>query len=129
MDMHAHPEPAWPVVALAGLQLVDGALCIRAIEPIARCFEDVRLPRPFWPVTPVVKVTAAGGLLAGLRVPYLGAVTASAMVAYVVGAIGMHVRARDLGRNLFVNASGMLAICVGTTVACFVVGGERAGGR
>lgn len=36
---------------------------------------------------------------------------ATALVAYFLIAIGMHVRARDLGRNLFLNASGMLVIC------------------
>jgi hypothetical protein len=45
-------------------------------------------------------------------VPYLAAVVTAALVAYFLVAIGMHLRARDLGRNLFVNASGMLATCL-----------------
>jgi len=36
----------------------------------------------------------------------------------------MHVRAHDLGRNLFVNATGMLGICVATMVACLLVQGR-----
>ncbi|MDP9417729.1 MAG: DoxX family protein [Actinomycetota bacterium] len=84
-----------------------------------RCLEDVRFPRRWWRVLPVVKVAAAGGLLAGLRVPYLGAVTCGALVAYFLVAIAMHVRARDLGRNLFVNATGMLGISAGVGAFCF----------
>jgi len=33
----------------------------------------------------------------------------------------MHIAARDFGRNLFLNATGMLAICVATGVFCFLV--------
>lgn len=35
---------------------------------------------------------------------------------YFVIAIGMHVRARDFGRNLFANATGMLVLCTATLV-------------
>jgi hypothetical protein len=41
-------------------------------------------------------------------------------VLYFIVAIAMHVRVRDLGRNLFVNATGMLLICVSTGLYCFV---------
>ncbi len=51
--------------------------------------------------------------------PYLGAVTCAALVAYFLVAIAMHVRARDLGRNLFVNATGMLGISAGVGAFCF----------
>ena len=156
--MNAFPSPAWPVLAVAGIQLVDGALCVRPVGPIARCFDDVRLPadavvgeegagfrQVFHGLNPeritgaalgvgiarhaLNQFAAAAGLLAGLRVPYLGALTGSALIAYFLGATGMHVRARDFGRTLFVNASGMLAVCVSTTVVCFVAGGERTHGR
>jgi hypothetical protein len=43
------------------------------------------------------------------------------LVAYFLFAIGMHVRARDVGRNLFVNATGMLVLCLATGVFCFLV--------
>jgi hypothetical protein len=42
--------------------------------------------------------------------------TSAALLAYFLIAIAMHLRARDLGRNLFVNASGMLVLCVATGV-------------
>lgn len=62
---------------------------------------------------------AVAGLIAGLWIPYLAAVTCAALIAYFVIAIGMHVAARDLGRNLFVNATGMLAICIAVPVLAF----------
>lgn len=33
----------------------------------------------------------------------------------------MHIAARDFGRNLFLNATGTLVICVATGVFCFLV--------
>ena len=52
--------------------------------------------------------------------PYLGLVTTAALRRYFVVAIGMHIRAGDFGRNLFVNAAGMLVLCVATLVWCFL---------
>jgi hypothetical protein len=53
-----------------------------------------------------------------LVVPYLAAVVTAALVAYFVIAIGMHLRACDLGRYLFLNASGMLATCLLVGYVC-----------
>ena len=41
-------------------------------------------------------------------------------MVYFLLAIGAHVRARDFGRNLFVNATGMLLLTVGATYVSFV---------
>ena len=59
------------------------------------------------------KLAAAAGLIAGIWIPYLGLVTTLALVGYFVAAITAHVRAHDLGRNLFLNAVGMLVLCIG----------------
>ena len=67
-----------------------------------------------------LKFAAAAGLITGIWVPYLGAVTTIALVLYFVLAIAMHVRAHDLGRNLFVNATGMLVLCVFTLIVSFI---------
>ena len=114
------PDPVWPVVVLAVIQVVDGLICLRPIEPIARCFADVGFPRRWWWLFPVIKFAAAAGLLAGIWLPGLGLVTSAALVAYFVLAVGAHVRARDFGRNLFVNATGMLVVCVAVLIACFL---------
>lgn len=109
----------WPVVILAAISFVDALLCLRPVAFIAQCFEDVGFPRQWWWVMAPLKFAAAAGLVAGIWVPYLGAATVSALVLYFVIAIAMHIRARDLGRNLFVNATGMLVLCVFTQVVSF----------
>ena len=115
------PDPVWPVVVLACIQLVDAGMCIKPVAFIAECFAAVKWPRRLWWIMPPLKVAAAGGLVAGIWVPYLGAVTSIALVAYFAVAIAMHIRARDLGRNLFVNATGMLVVCLAVAVFCFIV--------
>ncbi|MEU3170067.1 DoxX family protein [Streptosporangium sp. NPDC006930] len=115
------PDPVWPVVVLAFIQVADAILCIRPVAFVAQCLEDVKWPRRHWWVMSPIKFAAAAGLLAGIWIPYLGAVTCAALVLYFLVAISMHVAARDFGRNLFLNATGMLVICLATGVFCFVI--------
>lgn len=115
------PDPRWPVALLALVQLVDAVMCLKPVGFIARCFTDVGLPRALWPVMPWVKVAATVGLLAGLWVPYVGALTAAALVVYFVLAVAAHIRARDIGRTLALNASGSLVMCAAVLVFCFLV--------
>ena len=70
---------------------------------------------------PPIKFAAAAGLRAGLWIPYLAAVTTAALVVYFVCAIAAHIRAHDFGRTLFLNATGMLATCVGVGVYSFLI--------
>jgi hypothetical protein len=114
-------NPIWPVIVLAFIQVVDGVLCIRPVSFIAECFEDVRWPRRYWWMMPPIKFAAAAGLIAGIWIPVLGLITTVCLIAYFVVAISMHIRARDFGRNLFVNATGMLALCVATLLISFVI--------
>jgi hypothetical protein len=115
------PDPIWPVVVLAVISFVDGILCIRPIAFIARCFESMGWPRRLWWMMPPIKLAAAAGLLAGIWLPALGLITCSALVLYFVTAITMHLRAHDFGRNLFLNATGMLVICGATLTSSFIV--------
>lgn len=112
-------DPWWPLAALALVQLVDAGLCWRPVGFIRDCLLDVGLPRRLWRTLPPLKVSAAAGLTIGIWVAPLALVTSVALVGYFVVAIGMHIRAADLGRNLFVNATGMLVLCVAEVV--FVV--------
>jgi DoxX-like family len=105
-------EPWWPLAGLASIQLVDAALCRAPVAFVRDCLVDVRFPRRYWPVLTPLKLLAAAGLLLGIWLPPLAMLTSAALVAYFVVAIAMHVRARDFGRNLFVNAAGMLVLCV-----------------
>ncbi|MFC4554985.1 DoxX family protein [Georgenia faecalis] len=118
--MSALPDPVWPVLVLALIQVVDGILCLRPVAFIARCFEDVHFPRRYWWVMAPLKFAAAAGLIAGIWIPYLGVITCLALVLYFLLAISGHLRARDFGRNLFLNATGMLVICILTPLASFV---------
>lgn len=118
--MPTTPEPWWPVVALAMIQAADAVLCVRPVRFVRRCLEDVGFPRPLWVLLPWIKGLAAAGLVAGLVVPYLALLTSAALVAYFVIAVAMHVRARDFGSNLFVNATSMLLICAGVGLWCAV---------
>lgn len=115
------PDPLWPVVLLAVIQVVDGVLCLKPDAFIAACLEDVGWPRKYWPLLSPLKFAAASGLIAGIWIPYLGAVTCGALVLYFLIAIALHVRAMDFGRNLFVNAVGMQLICAAAGTFCFVI--------
>ncbi|GAA2263691.1 DoxX family protein [Glycomyces scopariae] len=117
--MNAFPDPLWPVLVLAFVSFGDALLCLRPVAFVAKCFEDVRFPRRWWWVAAPLKFAAAAGLVAGIWIPYLGALTAAAVVLYFLSAVAMHVRARDFGRNLFLNAAGMLALSVFTLLYSF----------
>lgn len=119
--MSALPDPIWPVVVLALIQLGDALLCIKPVAFIADCFERVHWPHRLWWVMPPIKLAAAAGLVAGVWVDYLGTATCLALVAYFIIAMAMHVRAHDVGRNLFLNAAGMLVVCTATGVYSFVL--------
>lgn len=114
------PDPVWPVLVMAGIQLVEGTLCVGPVQFVQKCYRDVNFPERWWWVVPIVKFAATAGLVTGLWIPGLGAVTTLALITYFVVAISMHIRARDFGRNLFVNASGMLVICVAVASISFV---------
>ncbi|UZX05241.1 hypothetical protein F8G81_01120 [Arthrobacter sp. CDRTa11] len=115
------PDPSWPILVLAGISLVDGFLCIKPAPFIAKCFEDVHWPQRHWWLMTPIKFAAAAGLIAGLWIPGLGALTTACLILYFLIAIGMHIRARDFGRNLFLNAFGMLAICITTGLYSFIL--------
>ncbi|RCK71516.1 hypothetical protein DT076_02025 [Desertihabitans brevis] len=96
-------------------------MCLRPVPFVARCLDDVAFPRRWWWVLAPLKTAAARGLVTGIWVPYPGLVTTVALVLSFVVAITMHVRARDLGRNLLVNATGMLVLCVATRLHAFLL--------
>lgn len=119
--MVALPDPVWPVVVLALVCAVDAAISVKPVRFVADCWRAVRFPRRWWSILAPIKVAAAAGLIAGIWIPWLGLVTTACLVAYFVVAITMHVRARDLGRNLFLNATGMLVLCLAVLVWCFLL--------
>jgi hypothetical protein len=98
--VHVIPDPVWAAPALAAFQFADAAFSWRPLWFVQRCLEDVRFPRSYWWVFTPVKAAAGAGLVVGLWVPYIGAVTAGALVLYFLLAVGSHLRVRDIGRNL-----------------------------
>lgn len=109
-------EPWWPLAALALIQLGDGLMCLKPMAFIRQCFEDVGFPRRWWWVAPPIKFAAAAGLVIGIWVRPLAIITAGALVLYFVMAATAHLRARDFGRNFFLNCLGMLLACLATFV-------------
>ena len=114
------PDPVWPIILLAVISLVDGLLCVKPVPFIAQCYGGVNWPRKYWWLMPPIKSAAAAGLIAGIWIPGLGIITTACLILYFLVAITMHVRAHDFGRNLFLNATGMLLICVATLLFCFL---------
>ncbi len=53
------------------------------------------MPRSLRPVLPVIKVTSTFGLLLGLKMPRLGAVTSAGLIAYYAAAARFHLLAHD----------------------------------
>ena len=102
------PEPVWPAPVVAAVQLADAVFCAIPTGFVTRCLDDVGLPLRYRPFLPVLKFGAAAGLLAGLWIEYLGAVTAAGLILYFILAVAAHIRARDIGRNML-NASVILA--------------------
>ncbi|MCT7659164.1 DoxX family protein [Mycobacterium deserti] len=119
--MTSLPDPQWPVIVLAVIQFGDALMCLKPLRFIEECFTAVNWPRRFWWMMAPIKFAAALGLIAGLWIPYLGALTCAALVAYFVCAIAAHILARDFGRNLFLNATGMLVICIAVGLYCFLI--------
>jgi hypothetical protein len=85
---------------LAAFQFADAAFSVKPLWFVERCLDDVRFPRRHWRVFTPIKAAAGVGLLAGLWIPHVGAVTAACLVVYFVLAVAAHVRVRDVGRNL-----------------------------
>jgi hypothetical protein len=81
-------EPVWAAPILALIQLADAVFCAM-------------------PLLPWLKLAAAAGLVAGLWIDYLGALTALGLVLYFTLAVGAHIRVRDFGRNI-INATLLL---------------------
>lgn len=102
------PDPWWAAAALAVFQFADAGFSLRPLWFVERCLTDVRFPRPYWWIFTPIKAAAGLGLLLGLWVPAIGAVTAGALVIYFVLAVASHLRVRDIGINLL-SATTLLA--------------------
>jgi hypothetical protein len=101
------PEPVWAAPVLAVVQLADAVFCAIPLRFVTDCLDDVRLPHRYRPLLPWLKLAAAVGLLAGMWIERLGALTAFGVTVFFALAVGAHIRVRDIGLN-FVNATVLL---------------------
>ena len=83
------------VLRLATFQAGDAIACAIPLGFITRSLDAVGCPDAVRPLLPVIKGASAVGLLGGLKYKPLGAITATALVAYFGAAVGLHVRNRD----------------------------------
>ncbi|MEU5846948.1 DoxX family protein [Saccharopolyspora shandongensis] len=104
-------EPWWPLAVLAVVQFGDALLCIKPVAFVRQCLIDVGFPERFWWLLPTLKVAATAGLVIGIWFRPLALLTCAALVLYFLIAFSSHVRAKDFGRNLFLNCTGMLVAC------------------
>ncbi|WP_309102131.1 DoxX family protein [Microbacterium sp.] len=114
------PVVTWPLIALAVIQIIDGLMSVKPVRYVAEGFEAVNLSRRLWWMIAPLKFAAATGLILGTWVPFLAALACAALAASFLVAIGMHLGARDLSRNRFINAIGMFAICAQVGLLSFL---------
>ena len=86
-------------IALIVFQTLDAIACIGPIPYIRRSLDQIDCPEQIRKLLPFVKIDSAAGLTIGLWVPWVGAATIVALIAYFLVAIWFHVRARDTIRN------------------------------
>lgn len=93
----------------AAFQAGDAIVCIKPIDYVARCMDDVHFPRPYRWIFPVVKGSSAVGLVLAQQFPKLARFTAVMLAFYFALTVGAHVRAKDVCLNA-ASASGLLVV-------------------
>ncbi|WP_327170064.1 DoxX family protein [Streptomyces sp. NBC_01336] len=102
------------VTALAAaLNIMSAVLDFRRYEPILVNMEKAGVPASSLFRLGVLKATGAAGLLVGFAVPLTGTAAAVGLTLFFLGAIGVHLRARDYGYAL---AGFFLALAVASLV-------------
>lgn len=95
---------------LAAVLLGDVALSIKPVRFIRDCLQSVNFPENWWWSLLVIKVLAAGGLIAGIWVPGLAFAANAGVIAYFLCAAVGHIRAKATGSAFWINCLGMLAL-------------------
>jgi hypothetical protein len=88
-------EPRQQVLGLVAVQFGDAAFNMIPTQWLRDDLDHLGVPEHLRFVFPVIKTASGFGLLGGLRWPGLGRVTAVALIAYFVAAMGFHARAKD----------------------------------
>ena len=80
---------------LAVFQVLDAIVNAIPSRYVEAHLDHLGVPHRLRPALPVIKVTSSAGLLIGLRIPRLGALTAAGLVAYYAAAARFHLLADD----------------------------------
>ena len=83
------------VAGLIAFQVLDALVNVVPNEWMRKDLEHLRVPNEARFVFASVKAASAAGLLAGIRRPAVGKLTARALIAYFVLAVGAHIRIKD----------------------------------
>src|SRR5437588_10769067 len=95
------------VKALVAVQLGDAVFNAIPTQWLRDDLDHLGIPEDLRFVFPIVKSASAAGLLAGWKWPAVGRLTARALIAYFILAMGFHARAKDPPLQ-FVPAAAML---------------------
>lgn len=106
-------DPRRLVLGLVGVQLADATFNAVPNQWVKDDLDHLGFPEDFRFIFPVVKSASALGLVAGLRWPRVGRLTAVALIAYFIAALGFHARVKDRPIQ-YAPALGMLAWSVMT---------------
>jgi len=106
------PEAWWAPALLAAVLLIDALLSLRPPAFIRNCLDGVGFPREWWWILIVIKITAVGGLVAGIWIPGVAISASLGVVAYFLCAATAHIRARFLGPAFWLNCLGMLVLSI-----------------
>lgn len=87
-------------ILLAALCLLPSAAKLSGQPAMQASAEHFDIDWPRYRLIGVAELAAASGILAGLAWPPLGLAAASGMAALLVGALVMHVRARDSVKDM-----------------------------
>lgn len=93
--MTVSDRPKQLAVGLAIFQVADAVANAIPRRYVKAHLDHLRVPRNLRPALPVIKVTSTLGLLLGLKMPRLGAITAASLIAYYAAAARFHLLAHD----------------------------------
>jgi len=82
-------------LAVAGFQILDTIANAIPRKFVKRHLDHLGVPEYLRPLLPVIKLSSSAGLVLGLKLPRLGAVTAGSLVAYYTAAARFHMLSGD----------------------------------
>jgi hypothetical protein len=83
-------------IPLAAALVLAGTATVKRNEQIVRATRRVGVPEGWLPWLSAAQLAGAAGLLAGIVVAPVGIAAAAGVVLYFLGAVGSHLRAKDL---------------------------------